>query len=62
MSGADGSDGSDTPPVPAALVADTLNTYPVPFDSPVTSTFNVDAATPVANVDHVSPSAEYSTV
>ena len=57
-----GSDLSDTPPVPASLVADTLNTYPVPLVSPVTVA-DADVEVPSAYVDHdAPPSVEYSIV
>ena len=59
--GVTGADASDHGPAPAALVADTRNTYPVPLVNPVTS--SVIAVTPVAAVVHDPPvSDEYSTV
>ena len=62
--GTTAADGSDTPPVPASLVADTLNTYPVamPLVSPVTVA-DADVEVPSSYVDHdVPPSVEYSIV
>jgi hypothetical protein len=53
---------ADTGPVPAALVAETRNTYAVPLVSPVTVADAV-AVVPSSNVVHVTPASdEYSTL
>ncbi len=62
--GVTAADLSDTPPVPASLVADTLNTYPVtlPLVSPDTVAGD-DVEVPSAYVDHdAPPSVDYSIV
>ena len=56
-------DTADAAPVPAALVADTLNTYPVPLVNPVTVwATSADAVSATAVVHDFPSSDEYSTL
>ena len=60
MRGVTDADTTDVAPVPAALVALTLNVYAVPFVNPVTVALAA-VDTPSAKVAHVAPSLNSTT-